>query len=402
MRVTLLTERQAAREAIRLVNHSKEVAIAVAWATQNEVLDVLLTSGKISRAVVGTHMYITHPAVLRRFAELAGARVVLPDEPRLFHPKVYLFTNGGTSSAIIGSHNLTARAFNAGNVEASVLIEGPSDESVFRDLDGFVRSTWSTADIIDEDTFLFAYEKQYLAKRPFHDALKSFHRVKRPLASSAGPSPMDISWKEFVERVRNDEQHTLDGRLAVLERAQRLFGERESFASMTRMERKAIAGTYGRVESGLDDISWGWFGTMFGQGDFKNLVNESPAGLSASLDCIPPSGEVSEEHFDAFVEVFNRAFKDKAHKGGYPVASRLLAMKRPDQFVAVNSQNRRGIAAACGVAHTTLNLGNFWERIIVPIRLSPWWLQPRPNKGVPARVWDCRAALLDSIYYEGS
>ena len=83
-------------------------------------------------------------------------------------------------------------------------------------------------------------------------------------------------------------------------------------------------------------------------------------------------------------------------------ASRLLAVKRPDVFVAVNSQNRRGLCEALVVAHSTLDLDNFWERIVEPVRMSPWWLAPRPKGGLEARLWDCRAAMLDSLYYEGN
>ena len=28
---------------------------------------------------------------------------------------------------------------------------------------------------------------------------------------------------------------------------------------------------------------------------------------------------------------------------------------------------------------TTLNLGNYWERVVVPMQNSPWWLHPRPR-----------------------
>ncbi len=168
---------------------------------------------------------------------------------------------------------------------------------------------------------------------------------------------------------------------------------------MSRNERRAIAGTYGPIEKKLDDLDWNWFGTMFGQGDFKNLVNESPDGLSKALDHVTLDGDVTEEQFRAFANDFDAAFKGKAHKGRIATASRLLAMKRPDLFAAVNEANRRGICAAFGVASSTLNLKNYWERIVVPTQLSPWWQHPRPRNALNARIWDNRAALLDCIYY---
>ena len=81
------------------------------------------------------------------------------------------------------------------------------------------------------------------------------------------------------------------------------------------------------------------------------------------------------------------------------MASRLLATKRPDQFVAVNSQNVRSLCATFGVGWTTLRLENCWRRIVVPTRLSPWWFSARPTKASEARLWDFRVAMQDSIYY---
>lgn len=395
----MLTDREAAKEVLRLVEKSDDIALAVAWATEGDVTEALLQSNKVSRAVIGTDMYVTSPTTLRKFANLPEARVVAPDKPRLFHPKVYLFRNGSRSAAIVGSHNLTSSAFKS-NVEASVFIESDGNDGFIQELQGFIAKHWQGAELIDED-FLFAYERQYEAKRPHHTALKTFRRVKRPAKGTKLPSPLDISWQEFVQRVRTDDRHDFKERLVLLERARTLFAERLTFAAMKTDERKAIAGTYGKVEPRLDDIEWAWFGTMFPQGDFKNLVNNAPAGLSAALDNIPLVGDVAQAQYDAFVVEFRTAFKGKAHQGGYAVASRLLAVKRPDVFVAVNSQNRRGLCEALVVAHSTLDLDNFWERIVEPVRMSPWWLAPRPKGGTEARLWDCRAAMLDSLYYEG-
>jgi hypothetical protein len=409
MSIRLLSEAHAAQKVVALLKECTSFSFAVAWATKGAVTDALLASPKLKRAVVGTNMYITDPDVLAQLRQHADARVIAPDHPRLFHPKVYLFTKGDLVWAVVGSHNLTRGAFGLpvktgkpANVEASVLIEGRfGDEGseLFAELLGFVDKGWNDGEAIDDD-FLFAYQRQYEANKRNREALKAFHRVRRPKRGAKVASPMDLSWPEFVNQTRDSDQHDFELRLVLLERAQRIFGEHRSFDAMGHDERRAIAGTFGTVEQQLDGINWAWFGTMFGQGDFKYLVNRMPAGLSAALDHIPPQGHVTETQYRSFVEEFRAAFEDRAHKGNYPSASRLLAMKRPDQFVAVNSQNREGLCEALNVAPTTLDLDNFWERIVVPVRLSPWWLAPRPTKRLEARLWDNRAAMLDCIYYE--
>lgn len=401
MKVSMLTDGQATCTVVRFVRECIRFDVAVAWAGPNTVVDAMLEAHpKLGRVVIGTHMYQTDPAVLRRFMHHKDARC-LPPDGRLFHPKVYLFKMPKGFAAVVGSHNLTGGAFGGNNVEVSVMLEGSAEDEVFADLSSFVKSNWGSAEAIDEGAFLFAYEAQHRINKDKRSALGRFHRLKKPRAG-AKTSPMDISWADFIAKVKNDSHHNLEGRLAILERALALFKEHGSFAAMSQYERKAIAGTYGGQEARLDDLEWPWFGTMFGQGDFKNLVNESPKFLSEALQNIPLDGDVSDAQFSAFVRDFDRAFEGKSHKGGVATASRLLVMKRPDVFVGLNNANRVGISEAFGTAPTTLNLGNYWERVVVPMQSSPWWLHPRPREALHGRIWDNRAALMDSIYYDPS
>ena len=75
-------------------------------------------------------------------------------------------------------------------------------------------------------------------------------------------------------------------------------------------------------------------------------------------------------------------------------------MKRPGWFVAVNNANRNALCAALGIAPTILTLDNYWPSIVVPITLSVWWNHLRPASRADARIWDYRAALLDSLFYK--
>jgi hypothetical protein len=398
--VDFLTEARATRTLLRLVSECECMDVAVAWAGKNPVVDAMLGQReKLRHLVIGTHMYQTDPEVLRRFIEVGTAKC-MPPHGRLFHPKVYLFEMKNGFAAVVGSHNLTGGAFGGRNVEASLFLRAPTVNKVIRDLVAFVRTSWKAAEPIDEENFLFAYEAQYEASKGKRQELERFHRLKKPRFGTSKPSPLNLSWADIVKAVRADEHHSFKGRLSILERAARLFNERSTFYTMERDERRAIAGTYGKVERGLDGLPWGWFGTMFGHGDFKNLVNDSPQGLSMALDHIPLRNEVDESQFRAFAAGFKSTFEGKAHRGGIATASRLLCMKRPDLFVGVNDANRRGLCDAFGVAFSNLNLDNYWERIVVPIRLSAWWRRPRPRGANNGRIWDNRAALLDSLYYD--
>lgn len=399
MEIAFLKDKDAKPKIVRLIQESQYVDIAVAWAGRNGVTNELLQhAAKLRHVVIGTHMYQTDPAVLRGFMEESTKVRCMPPSGRLFHPKVYLFERGTTITAMIGSHNMTTSAFEGRNIEASILIRGTLADQTISELATFIRTAWHDARRIDKD-FLFAYQIQHALNRPKRDALSNFVLVKQPRSGAAKPSPLNVNWEKFVQSVKADVHHGFQERLDVLESAARMFNNGQSFARMSRDERRAIAGTYGSKESGIQNLPWAWFGTMFGQGDFKNLVNESPDGLSDALDAIPLEDPVMKENYDEFAQRFVAAFTGKSHIGGVATATRLLAMKRPDIFIGVNDANRRGICDAYGVAHSTLSLGNYWERIVIPTQLSPWWQHPRPKSNQEGRIWDNRAALIDCIYY---
>ena len=400
MDISLIADAEAKSVTCKLVQDSRFIDIAVAWAGANSVVNVLLQyPTKLRKVVIGTHMYQTDPAVLRKLMPCSAVRC-MPPNGRLFHPKIYLFQLQTGLAAIIGSHNLTAGAFEGGNVEASVLIRSAGADTVLSELLSFVQKAWRTAMEIDDD-FLFAYERQYDIHRAKRKALEKFHPIRMPHAGASIPSPLQLHWSEFKAKVIQDLHHNnLPKRLMVLEGAAAIFAKCHHFADLDRDDRRAIAGTYGSKEEKNSNIPWAWFGTMFPQGDFKNLVNDNPGGLSRALGCIPTEGEISEADYNAFIELFKRAFEGKEHKGGVATASRLLCMKRPDVFVGVNNANRKGLCGAFGVAHSTLSLENYWDRIVVPTQLSPWWQQDRPRGVLAGRIWDNRAALLDCIYFD--
>lgn len=88
MKVSMLSDGLATSTLVRLVRECIQFDVAVAWAGPNTAVDAMLEAHpKLGRVVIGTHMYQTDPAVLRRFMPHKGAHCLLPDG-RLFHPKV--------------------------------------------------------------------------------------------------------------------------------------------------------------------------------------------------------------------------------------------------------------------------------------------------------------------------
>lgn len=122
--------------------------------------------------------------------------------------------------------------------------------------------------------------------------------------------------------------------------------------------------------------------------------------LASAMAAIPAEGGVGYEDYERFVKRFMAAFDKKLRAGGgIGTGTRLLAMKRPDQFVGLNDANKKGVCAHFGQAVNTTTLDNYWERIIEPMRLSAWWQAKEPSSKQEQRIWRCRAAMLDAIHY---
>jgi hypothetical protein len=146
-----------------------------------------------------------------------------------------------------------------------------------------------------------------------------------------------------------------------------------------------------------NDIDWKWFGSMVGAGKFKNRINENNEFLSLALDCIPLNGEVFREDYSDFLEFYMMAFPDG--KNPLATASRLLAMKRPDYFICLDSANKEKFCKDFSLPKSALNLNNYWDEIIERIKECVWWNSHPPKEGEQRAVWDARSAFLDALYY---
>jgi HKD family nuclease len=400
MKVKFLSRAQTQATLVALVEGCDSMQWAVAWATENAVFESAMKNcSKFEHFVVGTHMFHTEPRVLERAALLEAAAVV-PPTGDLFHPKVYLFRNGQRIRCVVGSPNLTNAAMSR-NVEASVLLDGTSDDAALAELSSFVVEAWEAAKDISPE-FLYRYRHQYTAKAAAREELAKFADVRPPSKPNSKRAPHDMSWEDYLEQVRSSAHpsaHLFKERLGVLTKARALFATGIPYAKWSEDDRKLVAGTLGRKKSQQPGVDYGLFGSMGASGTFANLVIEAPKGLSAALDFIPLMGAVTQNDYDRYCKAFMAAFDPSGRVGGLPTATRLLAMKRPDAFVCIDSANRKDLCENFGVSPSTTTLQNYWQRIIEPMHGDAWWRHPQPTNAADAEIWLGRAALLDAIYY---
>lgn len=205
---------------------------------------------------------------------------------------------------------------------------------------------------------------------------------------------VSLSWSDFFARIRA-EQHPpghplMQERLQVLREIRQLFAQKAHFRDLDYAGRRKIAGLFKSANP-----NFLLFGSMQWVGFFKQAVKDNNEGISLSLDEIPLDGDISQDHYQRFTDRFLKAFK----RSGMALASRLLAMKRPDTFVCVNNQNREGLVQAFRVS-LSRDAEGYWD-LIERVRACTWWKAPPPTAGDEREVWKARAAFLDALFYTG-
>jgi hypothetical protein len=185
----------------------------------------------------------------------------------------------------------------------------------------------------------------------------------------------------------------LNGRLGLLRRSRKEFDSTPTFAAMDVGVRLMIAGMPNDKYDGSE-----WFGSMKGAGKFWTALNNHVAELSAALDCVPLGGDVTRDDYNDYISGYHRAFPKG--RSGIATATRLLAMKRPDQFVCFDDRNKRGLCKDFGIPVSGMDYNRYWDEIIARVRDTPWWNAPPPTQGRKREIWQGRVAMLDAIFYK--
>jgi hypothetical protein len=367
------------------------ISFAVAWATTGtKVYDALVERrNTIHHGVIGTHFHQTAPDVLDKFVSDDRVRFVLRPSG-VFHPKIFLFRSGREWDAFVGSANLTRGALGSNAEVVMHVSHEDGDEQVRTDIQETIKRFRSegkkaTREVAD------AYRETYDRMKKLRD------RLSGDYGSSKSTSPLEsdvmrMSWKDFQAAVRAPGEDFLQDRIDLLADAREAFRSNPDFRSMDVDTRAMIAGLpNGRTHK------QSYFGSMKGDGVFHGAVKRDTPGISTALDRIPLDGPVVREHYDAFVAAFETALPDGRQRPG--VASRLLAMKRPDVFVCLSKRNRTALAQDFGISANGIDFETYWDGVVGRIRDSRWWTTTRPNGGKELSLRQGRAAMLDAIFY---
>lgn len=315
---------------------------SVAWASNGfPLFDKLIEhSDRVAQLVVGIHFYQTSPGFIEAFLHHPAARFVLQTSGT-FHPKIYLFENDAADWAcVIGSANFTKAAF-SGNCEAVVYFNSsePNAAALYRYIRTTVDDHWALGKQMELDE-LARYQSLWKLHRKRLNLLSDKYGSSSKGKSLVSVSLFGLNWPEFAAKVKAEElHHSFEDRLAVLKAARSLFEEYTSFSEVPPSEQRDVAGFVPR-----DGLPWAYFGSMAGAIRFKKAVGANDPALCRAIDSIPMEGAITYDCYNQFVKSFQEAFP---HGGdGVAVATRLLAMKRPDTFVCLDKRNRSRLCGA--------------------------------------------------------
>lgn len=389
----------------RLIRDYENIEFAVAWAgTGTKTYSALLASqSKIHRAVIGTHYYQTHPDVLDAFIGSDKVRFV-PNTNELFHPKAYFFWNSGGWELIIGSANMTLGGL-INNHE--LVLHVKSEDTLGEIKDTFqaqLQIYWEKANTITAED-AEGYRRMCQIRVSLRNKLAGRYRSissknsrRRRNSKTGKPAirtkTMSMGWEEFLNTVQNDTNHSFDIRCRILNQIRDSFNRTPRFYDMDKAHRKLVAG----LPTDLD-TDWGYFGSMVGAGYFHQAINKNNPYLSEALAQIPPVEPVSRERYIAYIIKYRKAFPRGGD--GVATASRLLAMKRPDFFLCLDSRNMNNLCADFGIDKIGFKeYHRYWDEVMCRIMDSVWWNATEPDRNPGRQIWRARAAMLDAIFYE--
>lgn len=380
---------------VRLTDKHDQISFASAWASfGTKFLEAIDNSRhKVKYGVIGTHFYQTHPDVLDMFTDFNNVRFVLQPSG-VFHPKVYYFWTKSNWDLVIGSANMTNGAFNT-NQELSLHVsstDAGEADALGKNARSIIKAMWENGSVMHEYEAK-TYRSMYRLQKPRTDRLSGLYASKKsksPLKSEI----MSMVWDDYFSRVKADEKHNVDGRCFILKNANMEF-RKHSFVDMDTEWRRAIAG----LDNNFLDHDWGWFGSMLGSGKFQNRINNNDIHLSDALDLISLEGAVTLQDYSAYIKEFKKAFPDG--RDGVALCSRLLALKRPDYFVCLNSKNMQALCEEFEVKNIyARDYERYWTELIARIMDSVWWNSQQPTAKLEKAVWNGRAAMLDAIFYD--
>ena len=208
---------------------------------------------------------------------------------------------------------------------------------------------------------------------------------------------------DFIEQ--QSELHALEERLALLDYVHVM--QDKPLSEMNENERLAFAGKHTNDHCHTQyNFDVEWFAGTKGAKTFHLLLAEQPGNFDKALAHIPLVGDVTPAQYGEFVSDFKAIFssytknKSAGEKAPLVAATRLLAMRRPDQFIALTNAKIEVLCQGLSIAKfNAFDFESYWQDMIGTLRTCAWWHQEQPEDERERKLWRSRAVLIDVFLF---
>jgi len=388
---------------------STRVDVATAWATEGPALDLLRKAVddrdvKI-RAIVGTYGNATHPKALERLRDVGTLRLAESDGA-MFHPKVYIFHGSDKSKSCtwIGSANFTGAGFKRNE-------EVVHETREVDDASGWFKRRWRRCGKLRANA-IKEYRKRWCEQGVSPD-LAELTATRTDVGTRQRLALLGEAerWTDYVAALEACDESWLDegyGWSVLGETHSYLHTIREAGA-IAQERWTGLSPERANMLLGLHDDSdgaWGLLGTLGAAAAAVYVfLHPHEVGHPPILRQLRRSVDrVIQADDDTVVEMAVEVLEEicRVPRFGPGVATRLLALARPDRLVSVNRGSVDGLSEMFELPRTVQALGepNNYRRLLHAVHELPWYGDHRPGRSRREKqLWSMRAALIDSFVY---
>jgi HKD family nuclease len=380
-----------------LAAHS--VDLAIAWITElrdSKALKILLEqteqrSLKV-RAIVGIDANFTRPKALQALANFADVRVIKGSRG-IFHPKMYLFHRSDKMVAWIGSANFS----DSGLIYNEELVA--EFETEHEQAKQWFENKWQTISPTESKQHMEEYITSWSppASVPLTQEREDFN----------------YNWSEYIQQLhRRDQYWRLHSKN--WEHPFSVLGDSDSYLetianghAITQYETWDNLSYPDAVKLlGLEHGASGLLGSMRGAGQVKHVFLEPKTDnlkiRQAVLKAVQSTIQVTGKK--EYIKTVQSALHEiLCHdRFGMGVATRLLALARPDMAISLNKASQKKLASLSDLKPTTLKEITNYIRLLEWTYELNWYNEPIPSDPLEKNIWTKRAALIDAFAYDDS
>jgi len=236
------------------------------------------------------------------------------------------------------------------------------------------------------------------------EQIKPLKKLSDLLASGISVSQLRMAtiapWPFYVQFLeQQSEIHAFEERKRLLQYVTIL--KSQPLADMSLEDRLTVAGKHTNAhDTAVYKFDVQWFGSTKGAKAFHQVLVDCPARIDQALAHIPLEGDIDAAQFEAFVTDFKAAFSAIDEKATLAPATRLLAMRRPDQFVSLSSSTTGYYSQGLDLSLSGNNdFAGYWKWLSQAVHQAHWWRSSEPESSDEIFYWQHRAICLDLLLF---